>query len=144
MDELQRAASILDGPQFNQSAEAPRLRVYPRLPVSATDAALTSDALTQSSDDDLLRLLHNWRDDVNGFNRRLDLTEIRVFTLGTLAEITEFERVLHRNDGYLAQIHRHLQGLQDSLTNNYRVKLKRHEMSVWPVPTTRFSGSATT
>jgi hypothetical protein len=114
-DELQRVASILDNPQFNQSTETPRPRVYPRLPVSATDAALTSGALTQRSDDDLLLLLHNWQDEVNGFNRRLDLTEIRVFTLGALAEITEFERVLHRNNGYLAQIHRHLQELQNVL-----------------------------
>ena len=114
-DELQRVASILDNPRFNQNAETPRPRVYPRLPVSATDAALTSGALTQRGDDDLLRLLHNWRDEINGFNRRLDLTEIRVFTLGALAEITEFERVLHRNDGYLAQIRRHLQELQDVL-----------------------------
>jgi hypothetical protein len=114
-DELQRVACILDNPQFSQSAETPRPRVYPRLPVSATDAALTSGTLTQRSDDDLLRLLHNWRDEVNGFNRRLELTEIRVFTSGEPAEITEFVRVLHRNGGYLVQIHRHLQDLQDVL-----------------------------
>jgi len=115
MDELQTVGSILDNPRFTQSEQIPKPRVYPRLPLSATDAALTSGALTQRSDDDLLRSLHNWRDEVSGFNRRLDLTEIRVLTSGALAEITDFERVLHRNDGYLAQMHRHLRDLRDVL-----------------------------
>jgi hypothetical protein len=114
-DELRRATSVLDNLQFTQGTETLRPRVYPRLPVSATDAVLTSGALTERSDDDLFRLLHNWRDEVNGFNRRLELTEIRVFTLGTLAEVAEFERALHHSDGYsLNQIRRHLRDLQSA------------------------------
>lgn len=128
-DELRRITSILDSPQFAQSAGTLRPQVYPRLPVSATDAALTSGALTEQSDDDLVRLLHNWRDEVNGFNRRLELTELRVFTSGALIELAEFERVLHRNDGYLVQISRNLYDLQSVLgdvlpqTRYHRIKV---------------------
>ncbi|MGH4007357.1 MAG: hypothetical protein ACRDTH_04185 [Pseudonocardiaceae bacterium] len=118
MDELRRDAVILDDRQYAPSKESPRPRVYPRLPVSATDAALTSGALAEQRDDQLLRLLHNWRDEVNGFNRRLELTEILIFTSGDSAEIAEFERALHRSDGYLNQIRRHLRELQDYLAEN--------------------------
>ncbi len=127
VDELRRDTAILDDSQFAPSKETPRPRVYPRLPVSATDAALTSGALAERGDDELLRILHNWRDEVNGFNRRLELTEIRVFTSENPAEIAEFERALHRSDGYLSQIRRHLRDLQDYLAANYQTKSKNHE-----------------
>lgn len=118
VDELRRDAAILDDRQYAPSQESPRPRVYPRLSVSATDAALTSGALADRSDDELLRRLHIWRDEVNGFNRRLELTEILVFTSGNSAEIAEFERALHRSDGYFNQIRRHLRELQDYLAAN--------------------------
>ncbi len=87
LDELRRDTTILDGREFTPSKETPRPRVHPRLPASATDAVLTSGALAKRSDDALLRLLHNWRaDEVNGFNRRLDLTEIRILNSGNPAE----------------------------------------------------------
>ena len=122
MDELRRDTVILDGKEFAPSKELPRPRVYPRLPASATDAALTSGALAKRSDDVLLRHLHNWRDKVNGFNRRLELTEIRVFTSGIPAEVAEFERALHCSDGYLNQIRGHLRDLQDYLAENCQAK----------------------
>jgi len=121
MDELRRGVSILDDPQFAPTKESPRPRVYPRLPVSATDAALISGALAERSDDGLLRLLHNWRDEVNGFNRRLELTEIRIFTPGMPTEVAEFERTLHRRNGYLNQIRHHLRDLQGYLARNYKI-----------------------
>jgi hypothetical protein len=127
MDELRGDTAILDGPGFAPSKEMPRPRVYPRLPVSATDAALTSGALAKRSDDVLLRRLHSWRDEVNGFNWRLELTEIRVFTSGIPAEVAEFERVLYCSDGYLNQISGHLRDLQDYLAENYQTKSKRYE-----------------
>jgi hypothetical protein len=120
-DELRGGIFILDDPQFAPSKETPRPRVYPRLPVSATDAALISGALANRSDDDLIRLLHSWRDEVNGFNRRLELTEMRIFTSGMPAEIAEFERALHRSNGYLNQIRSRLRDLQSYLATNYQV-----------------------
>jgi hypothetical protein len=99
--------------------ETPKPRVYPRLPVSATDAALTSGALANQSDEDLLRRLRNWRDEVNGFNRRLELTEIRIFTSGLPTEIADFERALHSNDSYLNDTRSHLRELLEFLSMNY-------------------------
>ncbi|MGH3886382.1 MAG: hypothetical protein ACRDSZ_07400 [Pseudonocardiaceae bacterium] len=126
MDELRVDTAILDGKEFAPSKKTPRPRVYPRLPSSATDAALTSGALAKRSDDVLLGRLHNWRDEVNGFNRRLELTEIRVFTSEIPAEVAEFERILHCSDGYLNQIRAHLRDLQDYLAENYQTKSKNY------------------
>jgi len=121
VDELRRSILILDDPQFAPSKETPRPRVYSRLPVSATDAALISGALAKRSDDNLLRLLHSWRDEVNGFNRRLELTEVRIFTSGMPTEVAEFEQTLHRSNGYLDQIRRHLRDLQSHLATDYQI-----------------------
>lgn len=126
-DELRRDTFILEDPQFALSAETPSPRVYPRLPVSATDALLTSGALAERSDGDLLWLLHNWRDEVNGFNRRLELTEIRIFTSGMPAEIAEFERALRWSDGYLNQMRRHLCDLRNYLVANYQIISEHYE-----------------
>src|SRR5262249_9780631 len=106
-DELHRAEAVLADPRFTMAQESPRARVYPRLPVSATDAALTSGALAEQNDAELLRRLHNWRDEVNGFNRRLELTENRIFIAYAPVEVTEFEHTLHRSDGYLSQVQHH-------------------------------------
>lgn len=118
VDELRRGAAILDDAQFTSSKKNPRPRVYSRLPISATDAALISGALAKQGDRDLLGLLHNWRDEVNGFNRRLDLTEIRMFTSGTAAEMVQFEQTIHGSNGYVDQIRDHLRNLQNYLAMN--------------------------
>jgi hypothetical protein len=127
IDELQRDACILADSQYAPSKETPRPRVYPRLPVSATDAALTLGALAARSDAELLRRLHNWRDRVNGFNRRLELTEFISFTSGNPAEVADFERALHRSDGYLSHIRHDLSELQGYLTENYQIALEHYE-----------------
>lgn len=118
VDELQGDTAVLDDPRFMVSTETPRPRVYPRLPVSATDAALISGVLGERTDVELLRRLHKWRDEVNGFNRRLELTENRIFTTAVPTDITDFGRILHRS-GYLAQVRHHRQDLQDYLAANY-------------------------
>src|SRR5262249_28646060 len=121
-DELHKCASVLNDPRFApRSKVALRPRVYPRLPVSATESALISGALAERRDADLLRRLHAWRDDVKGFNRRLELTELRLFTTGLHVttglheEIAELERALHRDDGYLNELHRQVRDLLDYL-----------------------------
>lgn len=121
VEELRRGTDILADPRFSANGAKPTPRVYPRLPVSATDAALISGALVENFDAGLLGRLHNWRDEVHGFNRRLELTENRIFTAGVSTEIAEFERTLHRSDGYLDQVRRHLQDLQDYLVINYEI-----------------------
>ena len=121
VDEFRKSAAILDDPRFARRAEAsPRPRVYPRLPISATDSAMISGALAEPGDAELLRRLHTWRDEVNGFNRRLDLTELRLFTTGLYGEIGEFERALHRDDGYLNELCRHVRELLAYLGADHR------------------------
>jgi hypothetical protein len=113
-DELSRAAEVLAGPVFTTEASPPR--VYPRLPVSAVDAALVSGALTERGDTELLNRLHRWRDEVTGFNRRLELTEVRLFGAGAAHEAADFDRALRRDGGYLAEVREHRQALADHLS----------------------------
>ena len=52
-----------------------------------------------------LQGLHRWRATVNAVNRRLDLTESLTFAMTSEEEVTQFNRALHRDDGYLHGIH---------------------------------------
>lgn len=100
LDELNRTATILADATF----DTPHVQVYPRLPLSAVDAALTSGVLLEPSDTELLNQLHQWRDVVNGFHRRLELTETRVFAAGATHEANDLHRALHREGGFLEHI----------------------------------------
>jgi hypothetical protein len=102
-DELNRATTILAGTTFAPT-DTPHAQVYPRLPLSAVDAALTSGVLLEPADTELLNQLHQWRDEVNGFHRRLELTETRVFAAGATHDATDLHRALHRQGGYLDHI----------------------------------------
>ena len=104
LDELNRTATLLSGATF----DTPHVQVYPRLPLSAVDAALTSGVLLEPSDTELLNQLHQWRDEVNGFHRRLELTETRVFAAGATHDATDLHRALHREGGYLEHIRERL------------------------------------
>lgn len=121
LDELRRDTETLADPRFYTNRSAPTPRVYPRLPVSATDAALISGALAERSDAELLGRLHNWRDEVTGFNRRLELTENRIFAVGAPVESAEFGRMQYRSDDYLRQVRLHLRELQDYISTHYRI-----------------------
>ena len=116
-EELARCAAVLDDPRFVAVDTAvPRgPRVYPRLPVSAVSIVLASGALAEHQDAGLLCRLHEWRDAATGFNHRLDLTELRLFTVGAPVEIGEFERVLSRDGGYLCAVRRQVAELRDCL-----------------------------
>jgi hypothetical protein len=115
-DELARAEDVLADPVFAPADGAPPApHVYPRLPVSATDAALASGALTDHGDADLVNRLHRWRDEVNGVNRRLELTEVRLFGAGAAHEAEDFDRALHRDGGYLDHVRAHLRDLRSTM-----------------------------
>ena len=110
--ELEKNRSSLDNLECSFRHECtPRPRVYPRLAVSAADAALISGAFAETRDTQLLQSLHEWRDAANGFNRRLDLTEMRIFAADRLEEVREFERVLRRNHGYLDDLRASLEAV---------------------------------
>jgi hypothetical protein len=98
--ELRHNRDLLDDVAF-QPTELDRRRVYPRLMVSAVDSAFASGALSPRRDGELIEALHRWRATVNAVNRRLDLTESLTFATTSADEIEQFNRALHRDDGYL-------------------------------------------
>ncbi|MEV0801836.1 hypothetical protein AB0I34_29350 [Kribbella sp. NPDC050281] len=101
-DELQENKRLLNDERFSPATPTTR-QVYPRLVVSAVDLALVSGALGLHRDSELVGLLHRWRDTVNLFNRRLDLTEISTFSNSISSEeLAAFHRALHRENSYFA------------------------------------------
>jgi hypothetical protein len=110
--ELRHNKELLADEAF-QPVELHRRRVYPRLMVSAVDSAFASGALIPRRDGELIDKLHRWRATVNAVNRRLDLTESLTFTTTSADEIEQFNRALHRDDGYLHGVQELLDGLLD-------------------------------
>lgn len=100
--ELAHNRQLLDDEAFSQDpAQLSRRRVYPRLMLSAVDSAFASGALSPRRDAELIEALHRWRATVNAVNRRLDLTESLTFGSNSADEVEQFNRALHRDDGYL-------------------------------------------
>ena len=100
--ELEHNRRLLADEAFSQDpAQLSRRRVYPRLMISAVDSAFASGALSPRRDVDLIETLHRWRATVNAVNRRLDLTESLTFGSTSTDEVEQFNRALHRDDGYL-------------------------------------------
>jgi hypothetical protein len=131
-EELAICDSIFDDPRFvPRASNPPRPQVYPRLPTSATEAVLISGVLYEHGDIELVRRLSAWRELAKGFNQRLDVTELRLFTVASRDEVEEFERALHRNDGYLNELRREV------------VELRAHpDLSEVPVPSRGVLGPA--
>lgn len=57
------------------------LSVSPRLALSAVDAALASGVLSRTPDSPLVGKLHRWREQVQGYNWRRDLTEFELMLI---------------------------------------------------------------
>jgi hypothetical protein len=103
--ELAHNRLLLDDEAFNpDEAHLDRRRVYPRLMLSAVDSAFASGALSPRRDVAQIELLHRWRATANAVNRRLDLTESLTFASNSREEVEQFNRALHRDDGYLRGI----------------------------------------
>lgn len=105
-DELRKNQELLADPRFRTETEAPlRPDVYPRLALAAVDTALISGALAGPTEGEFVRRLFHWRDTAGDFNRRLDLTEMRLFTEPvSQRELLRFRRVFHGDDGYFHQV----------------------------------------
>ncbi|MCA1836856.1 MAG: hypothetical protein LC721_11240 [Actinobacteria bacterium] len=100
--ELEHNRRLLADQAFDADpSQLNRRRVYPRLMVSAVDSTFASGALNPRRDVDLIERLHLWRSTVNAVNRRLDLTESLTFATTSTEEVAQFNRALHRDDGYL-------------------------------------------
>jgi hypothetical protein len=96
--EFVKNEQILKDAQFNLNPD--RLDqpiVFPRLIMSVTETAIASGVFEEQKYRYLFSLLNEWRDTVNAFNRRLDITELRTFINPSLEEIRSFYRGLLRS-----------------------------------------------
>jgi hypothetical protein len=91
--ELARNRDVLAGEEFGDGAPTGR-KLYSRLLHSAVDAAFSSGALTSRRDSELIALLHHWRGQVSSVNRRLELTEMLMFTSASADEVEDFDKAL--------------------------------------------------
>ncbi|HVK20364.1 MAG TPA: hypothetical protein VM677_03290 [Actinokineospora sp.] len=91
--ELAHNRQTLAGAEFSADAP-PGRKLYARLLHSAVDAAFTSGALSPRKDTELISRLHRWRGEVSSVNRRLELTELLVFTTASADEAEDFDQAL--------------------------------------------------
>jgi hypothetical protein len=106
--ELAKNREILGDERFTVAASfsATRRLIYPRLAAAAVDTALISGAFATPADQSLPPALYEWRNAVEEFNRRLDITEIHMFTLTSIDPVLlrRFRQALHGEDGYVGRI----------------------------------------
>ncbi|PSL53614.1 hypothetical protein B0I31_10861 [Saccharothrix carnea] len=112
--EMARNRETLDGEAFSASSSRGR-RVYPRLVQSAVDSALSSGALSPHRDAELIDLLHRWRTAVASVNRRLELTEMLVFTSPSDEKAEQFHAALHSASSFFQGVRTLLDEAQATL-----------------------------
>ena len=114
--ELERNRAVLADNEFARAAADRPRAVFARLAVSAVDAALVSGALDRRRDTTLVTGLHRWRDTVQGFNRRLDLTEnMTVLERQSSGEREVWDAAMRLRGGYVATTREQLEGLLQAL-----------------------------
>lgn len=120
--ELKNNEKCLGDEKFKKKNDGKRLpRIYPRLLISAVNAAIGSDTFAENKDRDLLQELHLWRDSVCEFNRRLELIELRTFIRPSSLELALIEIGLE-ND--LNHIRSSLNIIKNAI-NKHLVKLRQ-------------------
>ncbi len=93
--------AILADSRFQQNShDSGQPVVFPRLVMSVTETALASGTFAERRYRELFLLLHQWRDTVNEFNRRLDITELRTFMNPSPQEIRSFYRALRESNSF--------------------------------------------
>ncbi|MFG1828643.1 hypothetical protein [Micromonospora chersina] len=111
-EELRDNARILAAAPFAVDTTQPaRRQVYPRLSLSAVNAALSSAVLSPRRDEELVGMLHDWRNEAEIFNHQLSLAEILAFTNGSDEVLRDLHQGLHSADGPLEQMQEHLTAL---------------------------------
>jgi hypothetical protein len=93
------SAAFGDGPD-----QALRRTVYPRLHLSAVDAAFAGGALSTTRDAELITALHGWRNQVVRFNSQLALAEMLAFTVESESVLRDLRDGLHGDDGPLTRM----------------------------------------
>lgn len=111
-EELQDNREILAAPPFTvQTTPSTRRQVYPRLHLSAVNAALSSAVLSPRRDEMLAGMLHDWRNEAEIFNHQLSLAEILAFTNGSDEVLRDLYQGLHSADGPLERMQEQLAAL---------------------------------
>jgi hypothetical protein len=114
--ELDQNTAILRDARFRREAQSIG-QVYPRLMLGAVDTAFISGALSSPRDRELLRRLLAWRNTAEDFNRRLDITEIRLCTIENLSgdELSALRDMAREPRGYFALVGRRIGELREAL-----------------------------
>ncbi|MEW2328216.1 hypothetical protein AB0880_10440 [Micromonospora chersina] len=111
-EELRDNGRILASPPFAVDTTQPaRRQVYPRLSLSAVNAALSSAVLSPRRDEALVGMLHDWRNEAEIFNHQLSLAEILAFTNGSDEVLRDLHQGLHSAHGPLERMQEHLAAL---------------------------------
>jgi hypothetical protein len=115
-EELEENARLLNSAPFaERRSPQSRRGVYPRLSLSAVNAAFSSSVLFPLQDESLSRLLHEWRHEVELFNQQLSVAEILAFTIGSDDVLQELDDGLHQANGPLEVLERQLDELMPHL-----------------------------
>jgi hypothetical protein len=114
--ELAANAELLTSAAFgNEPGQSLRRTVYPRLHLSAVDAAFAGGSLSTTRDAELVAALHDWRNQVVRFNAQLALAEMMAFTVESESVLRDLREGLHGEDGPLVRLGRAIRDLQDRL-----------------------------
>jgi hypothetical protein len=114
--ELRANAELLGAPAFGDDPNQPlRRTVYPRLHLSAVDAALAGGSVSSARDVALVGELHAWRNQVVRFNAQLALAEILAFTIESESVLRDLREGLHGDHGPLIRLGAAIEALQAQL-----------------------------
>ena len=97
-----------------------RRQIYPRLQLSAVDAAFAEGSLSSVRDAALLGDLHAWRNQVTRFNSQLALAEILAFTIESESVLRDLRDGLHGENGPLARLEGAIDNLLSRLPADHR------------------------
>ena len=117
--ELRANRDLLSSIAENSSRPV-RRQIYPRLHLSAVDAAFAEGSLSSVRDADVLGDLHAWRNQVTRFNSQLALAEILAFTIESESVMRDLRDGLHGDNGPLARLEGAIDGLLSRLPADAR------------------------
>ena len=114
--ELEANDDLLASATFSQAPDQPlRRTVYPRLHLSAVDAAFASGALSTTRDAELIDALHAWRNQVVRFNSQLGLAEMLAFTVESESVLRDLRDGMHHEQGPLTRLRTSIEDLRGNL-----------------------------
>ena len=97
---------------FSREPDQPlRRTVYPRLHLSAVDAAFAAGSLSTTRDAGLITALHAWRNQVVRFNSQLALGEMLAFTVESESVLRDLRDGLHGEQGPLTRLRTSIEDL---------------------------------